>query len=58
MHAAGHFRTDHQPAMAALHQAMTYTHAACFRKMIVLAVRAALSRLHRDAIVSDGEAHA
>ncbi|MNL88689.1 hypothetical protein D3C87_2185550 [compost metagenome] len=58
MHAAGHFRTDHQPAMAAFHQAMTYMHAACFREMIVLAVRAALSRLYRDTIIADGKAHA
>ena len=58
MHTAGHFRTDHQPAMAALHQAMAHPNAARFREMIVLAIGAALSRLHRDAIVADGKAHA
>ena len=44
--------------MAALHQTMAHTNATGFREMIVLAIRAALSRLYRDAIVSDRKTNA
>ncbi|MNL40117.1 hypothetical protein D3C87_1624390 [compost metagenome] len=56
MHATGHLRADHQPAVASLHQAVADANATRFAEMIVFTIGTAFARLDRDAIVADRKA--
>ena len=58
VHAARHFRTNDEPPVATLHQAVAHPHATRFAQMVILTIWAAFAGLHGDAIIPDGKAHA